>query len=239
MGSARIRMLLLFGVVGLGLSGASRGASVVFSLGAPTVTPFEATFAVELTFTGDPGDQIEAIQLGVLDSDPLLTAGGTDFSRFSIDLDTATLPGWLELAPINLAGVGLYAPDDPGPGPFLSPSATPYAIGTLRVDLTGLSAGTDLFVTLAADAPLPATDVGGLVGGSFVPSFAADGLIEFAEPNGVPFTAVPEPASLMLSGLGGMMLASRMRCQRSSFVGHALAGRSLCPTTGLPVGWRP
>jgi hypothetical protein len=208
-----LTVLVLVGL-GLGWPGVSRGAIATFALGTPTVTPAQATFDVELAFEGDPGDTIEAIQLGVLDSDPLLTAGGTDFSRFAFTLDTATLPDWIELAPIGLAGVGLYAPIDPVSGPFLSPSASPYALGTLTIDLTGLSAGSEVFVTLAGGSPGLGTDVGGTVGGELVPSFAADGQLgqlAFTEPNGVSFTIIPEPGSLVLLGLGLLGLAGRAR----------------------------
>lgn len=202
-------------LVGLVAPGTSPGAAVAtFDLGTPTVTASTATFDVALSFTGEPGDTIEAIQIGVLDSDTLLTGGGTDFSRFSFALNPATLPGWDELVPIDLAGVGLYAPADPVSGPFLVPSASLYPLGTLTVDLAGLPLGSEVFVTLAGGLSGLGTDVGGTVGGEFVPSFAALGMLAFTDPNGVAFTIIPEPGSLVLLGLGGLGMLGRAGLRR-------------------------
>lgn len=206
----RIRSLapVLFGLALLVPAGVTRAETVMatFDLGTPTVTPTAATFQVALTFTGDPADTIVAIQLSVLDSSDELTGSGTDFSRFSFALNGTTLPGWAELAPLSNFGVGLYAPLDPVGGPFLSPIGSPVDLGTLTVDLTGLPAGLDLLVTLAGGPPGLSSDVGGVVAGSPVDSFAAAGLLAFNQPDGVRFTTVPvpEPASLGLLVLGAV-----------------------------------
>jgi len=189
-------------------------AFVTFDLGAPTVTPTTATFSVLMGFTGLTGDRLEAIQLSVVGSSPSLTS--SNFSRFTFTPNAAALPGWSQLAPITGSGFNLLAPDDPLNGPFLSPSASPSAIGALSVNLAGLSANQTLIVTLAGGTPgLTSTDVGGTVGGVFVASFANGGQaaqLAFTEPNGVSFrTAVPEPGSVALLGLGLGLVAARRR----------------------------
>ena len=82
-------------------------------------------------------------------SDPALTAGGTDYSRFHLQLNTAAVPGWSELAPINpTSGFDLNAPDDPVNGPFIGPtSGIPF--GTLTINLSGIAPDTALFATPA------------------------------------------------------------------------------------------
>jgi hypothetical protein len=183
------------------------GVMASFDLSLRGVTPSSATFGVAMTFSGAPGDAVEAIQLSVLGSDPLLTAGGTDFSRFSFALNTPSLPGWQELVPVGLAGVGLYGPADPVAGPFLAPGSTPYDLGTLSADLSGFAAGQSLLLSLAGGPPGLGTDAGGMVSGVPVDSFDLMGMVSFGQPGGVTFTtpgltAVPEPGSLVLFALG-------------------------------------
>jgi hypothetical protein len=201
----RIRALAhaLLGLALLTASGGARADMATFDLGTPSVTPTSATFEVDLTFlSDDPADTINVLQLSVLGSSDALTGTGSNFGRFSFALNGTTLPGWIELAPVSDAGVGLYGPSDPINGPFLSPSAGPVNLGTLTVDLTGIPRGLDLIVTLAGGPMGLSTDVGGVVGGNPVDSFAAAGLLAFNQPEGVGFTAVPEPTSLVLLGLG-------------------------------------
>jgi hypothetical protein len=200
---------ILLGGLWLAMVAPARADSVTFDLGSPIVTETSASFDVDLTFDGSAGDQIQAVQISVLGSDPALTANGADFSRFSFALDTSTLPGWKELVPVGVLGVGLEGPSDPVSGPFLGPSATPYHIGTLTIDLTGLPTSKALFATLAGGPPGLNTDVGGLVGGTFVPSFSAAGMVDFAQPNGVAFSTVPEPGSVTLFALGALALFLR------------------------------
>src|SRR3954453_2502730 len=73
----------LLGLAALAGPSTARAAMASFDLGAPTVTATSASFEVSLTFTGDPTDTINAIQLSVLGSSDELTAAGTDFSRFA------------------------------------------------------------------------------------------------------------------------------------------------------------
>jgi hypothetical protein len=205
----------------LALTGPARAGLVTsFDLQSAGVNGSTASFNVLLDFPGAPGDQIQALQLGVAGSDPLLTANGTDFSRFSFTPDASTLAGWLELVPLGGGGLGLYAPADPVNGPFLDPSANSILLGTLSVDLTGLPGGANVFVSLAGGVPGLGTDAGGVIGGNLVPSFAADGSVvsvEFADPNGVVFTvptgnaAVPAPAGLPLALVGAASLLGYRR----------------------------
>lgn len=200
------------------------GAIVTVDLRPPAVTSTSAAFEVLLGFTGDPGDLIEAIQLSVLGSDPQLTQNGSDFSRFTFALNTTALPEWTAFPPgLSGGGVALYGPIDPILGPFLVPNPTPYDIGTLSVDLIGLAVGTSLRVTLAGGPPGQDTDVGGTVGGTFVPSFAGDtsgsASLGFLNPGGVDFVVgqqveVPEPAAVSLLVLGFAVLFGCRRRRR-------------------------
>src|SRR5262245_39445087 len=118
------------------------GVMTTVALGTPTVTATSARFPVLITFPGSAGDDIEAIQLSVLGSSPLLTAGGTNFSRFDFTPSPATLPGWTALLPLSASGVGLFAPLDPLAGPFLLPNLGAQTVGTLAVTLAGIPGGT-------------------------------------------------------------------------------------------------
>jgi len=185
-------------------SRSNAGIMTTIDLGTPSVSATSASFDVSITFPGGAGDQIEAFQVSVLGSDPLLTGGGTDFTRFVFTPDPVTLPSWFELAPVSASGVGLFIPSDPT-GPFLLPSPLPQHVGILTVDLIGIAAGADLMVTLAGGPSGQDTDLGGVVGGSFIPSFAGDitnsVVLAFTDPDGVVFKGpgtqvIPEPGTL-------------------------------------------
>src|SRR5437868_3681863 len=79
-----------------------------------------------------------------------VAAAGADFSRCAFQLDTAALPGFSELVPLSLSGVGLLAAD-PGSDLMLSPRT--LHLGTLSVALNGLLSGSDLSVSLAGGPP--------------------------------------------------------------------------------------
>ncbi|MCX5661642.1 MAG: PEP-CTERM sorting domain-containing protein [Planctomycetota bacterium] len=208
------RFAALIALAALALPLPALAATAQVDLGPATVSSGAAHFAVSVLFTGAPGDQIEAVQLSVTGSSADLTAGGTDFSRFSFDIDAATLPGWIELLSVN-TGLGLIAPNDPVLGPFLLPGGASQHIGTLNVSLAGLPSGGTPIVSLGGGDPGLTTDVGGTIGGSLVPSFAGSTAhtVSLGQPDGVaipPSTNVPEPASAAMTLLlAGALLARR------------------------------
>src|SRR5271165_895992 len=94
-------VLVVTALTGLAAGRATPAESVTISMENPTVTATTAVFKVDLAFQGGSADLLNAIQLSVVGSDPTLTKGGTDYSRFSFQLNTTAVPGWSELAPIN------------------------------------------------------------------------------------------------------------------------------------------
>lgn len=176
----------------LGHSHAS-AASLVFGLELASTTATEAVFDVRVTFAGSPADSVEAIQLSVVGGDPDLTDSDTDYSRFSFD---SALQGWSSTPLDPSSGLALLFPDDPISGPFLSPSAIPYLLGFLTVDLASLPIG-NYRVTLAGGSSPFNTDALGMADGLPV-LFGEEGLVTFSEPSGVSFATVPEPSSFLL-----------------------------------------
>jgi hypothetical protein len=210
--SHAIVALAVTALAGLAADRTAPAASVTITLENPTVTTSTAVFNVDLSFQGNPGDLLNTVQLSVVGSDPALTAGGTDYSRFRFQLNTAAVPGWSELAPINpTTGFDLNAPNDPVNGPFIGPTSG-LLFGTLTVNLAGIALGTSLFATLAGGTlGVDATDVAGVVGGTTTDSFAAAGLLTVT-PGRVEFSTVPEPRSLAMAVtpvLLGLVLAAR------------------------------
>ena len=170
-------------------------------------SPVQFFVEIDLTFTGDSEDALGAIGVAVTGSDPALTGGG--FSRFGFVMDPVDLSGWLEFAPINLAGEEVLLSSVPGAPPVgtdLPPG--PYHVGTLSIDLSGLPMGLPLHVTLA-DSTAAATLADGSV---------EDALVEFAAPNGDTVhvaNPIPEPLSLSCSCIGVAALGNYLRKRRT------------------------
>lgn len=205
----RIRIVVLLGLT-CSLTAPLNAAIATFGLTVDSVSGVEAAIGVSLTLTGNAGDNIDGIQLSVIGSDALLTDSDTDFSRFSFLLDSATLPGWVELDPLSSDGVGLFAPLDPLTDPPFAVLGTAERIGTLLVDLSGLPGDTDVFVTLAGGPTGFQTDVSGTVNSAPVFSFrdSPDDDVQFA-PSPATFSTlaatVPEPGSGIT--FAGLLLA--------------------------------
>lgn len=199
--------------------------TATLDIGPPTVTPSTATFDVFLTMPGTPpGDRIEGIGLSPFDSDPALTAGNTDFSRFSFAVDAGTLPTWFEGVPIS-TGLGLYIPADSVLGPFFD-AGPQRRIGQLAVDLAGLAPDTEYTVTLAeVGGPLDMlqTDVFGNAEGNWLASFRANpgdtGELVFADPTGVTFRTsafvIPEPVTMAGAVMGIFGVAGYLRRRKA------------------------
>lgn len=218
----------------------ARAESVVaFDLGEPTPEGSLARFGVSVSFQGDPAaDYIDVLQIGVTGSDPALTAGDTDYSRFSFSLGPATPPSWALLQDLS-GGFGVALTADLGGVDGLAPPLTGFLIGTISVDLTGLADGT--YSVSLTGGPLGLnTDAGGVIDGVPVASFteastggvpisllaSSSGLapplvsVVFGQPDGLSFKvasgslAVPEPGGMTLFGLGFALAACARICRR-------------------------
>ncbi len=195
------------------------GAIATFGLDVESVTASDALLNVFLTLTGNLGDSIDVVQLSVVGSDPLLTAGGTDFSRFSFLLNSTTLPSWREEDSLADDGLGLFSADFFGDYRPFSILDTREQIGQLRIDLAGLPGNTPLGVTLAEGAPRLQTDVAGIVGGGVVLSFLNSRTDDVAfNPPSASLTrvnTVPEPGNLTVWA-SGLLTAWLIRRRKRS-----------------------
>lgn len=206
----RSRHVALLSALVLGLSASPPSqAGVVFNLSSPTASNATASFQVSLAFSGGAGDSIDAINLNVAGSDAALIGrdvnGDLDFSRFTF---APALAGYLS-TPFSAEGAALIFDANAPPAPLL-PSSSPYVLGTLTVDFSGLEASLPLNVSLSGGDPAFATDATGTLGGSQADSFAAAGLVQFGQPDGVPIRPVPEPSTLTMLGAGGFAIGASL-----------------------------
>jgi hypothetical protein len=231
------RILLLSAFVsGMLAARAADAAVITFDLDLVSVTSTAADIDVFVTFASDYDDTLQAFQLSVWGSDPKLTLGGTDFSRFAFTVDSDTLSHWLVFVSFKDAFFGaiMVAPDDPLTGPFITPSDDKLRLGTLNVDLSNIAPGTELYVSLANGAEHFKTDAFGYFFDfneyekmvSAVWAFGVDA-VTFADPGRVTFLVpgdpqpVPEPASvstwlLFAAAVGaGTLRRKKERAQKS------------------------
>lgn len=158
------------------------GSSWSFSQDPAVVSGDTATIEVRLL---TPLETIEAFDISVGLSDPaLLTPAPNLFSRFSFALSPGLVAqGWIGAFGFDTTiGAGFYEASLTPPFNYLAPSATPYDLGTLSIDLTGLTlSGSDL-----------------------------DGMVVTSDSVAVPVSAVPEPLTMAavfasLTGLTGYL----------------------------------
>lgn len=216
-----------------------------FSLGQPTFSGNVASLSVALEFEADPGFSNYALSYVALDvstSSPALIPGGSDYSAFTFELDTTSLPGWAILLDSNFGNVtnpSRVEFDDQ----FVNsvPSGT-YNLGTIKVDLgiLGLTPSAGLVVAITG----PGTQVGAwdpndpvtfdLYPGSFNPGTQALGTSGGGSgggggPGGGDPTGggtVPEPASWVVFALCGGAALGVGRAAESGGAGRwSLSGR--------------
>jgi len=211
---SRLRVFAMLGlsaVVGLTFDRDVRAASAVLTLGNPTVTATTATFELGLSFAGDPGDALTAIQLSVVGSSDELTQGGTDYSRFSF------LPGLADWSSTSFEPGGFSLVFSGSPASDLPPTSL-IVFGSLVVDLTGIDPAAILKVSLSGGSPgLDSTIASGIVAGSFVDSFSDPNELSLSlTPGEVTFRAIPEPSSWILGAIGLVLGIGACRQSRSS-----------------------
>lgn len=207
----------------IGLSALPASAGLILSLQSNSVSQDSAQVRVLARFPGGDdadltNDAVTAMMLSVQGSDPLITTNGTDFSRFSFNLQLA---GFLA-SPIvdqETGILGIFA-EDPINGPFLTPSSTPYILGTLTIDLRGLAPASHPFVTIAEGVAPLQTDAIGILDGVSFDSFAAAGQVTFRDGTVNLVRSVPEPASLTILAIGASLVAAFGATRRLHGIGR-------------------
>ena len=139
-------------------SPASAISTGIMGLYPPQVNGDTAEVGVEMKLSITGPEKMVFFAIDVSASDDELTAGGTDYSRFSFELNAGPFTGW-----------------DPqlafGDGPFFSveehqtltdpASRGTYVLGTLRIDLAGLPTGRPMTVSIAGPETAYGTETAG------------------------------------------------------------------------------
>jgi len=193
-------------------------------LGPPIINGNVAQMQVTLDFLdgGDPTNGVTFIQIGVAGSDGTLTAGGTDYSRFSFTPGSAlTSHAWdlfADFGPFSTASSVSYS----APLPLSALDAlysidNTHVLGTLNVNLAGFAAGTVHLVDIGLFSPSDTTAFSNSFGDPQIGELAVD---QFDDDSlttqliTVPTStapAIPEPATAMLGILSLAGLALRRR----------------------------
>jgi len=217
-----LRAPMLFGLLLLGASGPPANADMVMAT--LSIEPTGAAFLPGETALFDiflrgyqPDDDATAIIAFTLDvgaSDPLLTGGGADFSRFGFTLDSA-LEGILGGLPVDDdisddGSVSFWA-DTP---PFGNETGILASMGDVRLGGLSVLAPSEAGVFGVAfrvdfQNPFFATHFLLDDGGLGFPTLPGDGALAVENSALTVINVVPEPGSLTLFGLGA-----------ASFLGH-------------------
>ena len=195
---------------------ASAVSMTTFDLKPAVIIGNQARLAVEATFApDDPLEELIEFQLTVENSSDNLTSAGTDYTRFSFDLDAALVAGgWMTFADFGFAGPGDFLSQsdvlfDPG-----LPAGGPHLLGDIVIDLTGL-AGQPAFVSIQ-----PADPISGTAALSIDSQFALidndiaflTGRQDFTVP-AISDGIVPEPATGVLA-VAALAMAALVRARR-------------------------
>lgn len=182
---------------------------------------------VDLNYDADPtGAGLVFIQLDVAGSSSNITDGGTDFSRFTF-APGAELVDWntsLPFGPLADFGSGptgsVYTVDlDSFTFPFAALGVGSHTLGTLNVDLSGLTPGSLATIALVLPGASLGTEFGqefptgdfqsfALVGADLGGSVLVDS-IEVTVPQQTTSGQIPEPLTTLLGAMGMMTLGFR------------------------------
>lgn len=189
-------------------------STAVYSLGPGVLSGSVVQFDVGLEFTSDSGEELVFFGLDVASSDSVLTAGGTDFSRFDFVPALPLLEDWAVVGAL-LFGSGQSSVSFHTVAPDLNPLAPGnYSLGVLLLDTTGIGAGTGFSVSLQAfDSVLGVELPGDPASFAFVDPDSDPGgrIFTLPAPSG---GGVPEPDEFLLVVVGFSGLVALLNFKR-------------------------
>lgn len=225
--SERLALILMTAVLGLPTS-AHAITTLDVELGPATLVGNQAQMAVTIMFSETSANTtgLTYFQFDVSQSDSALTAGGTDFSRFSFTPASPLLDNWGPVPILDFSsgpqyGLGVDTALFPTEG--LS-AGVDYVVGTLNILLDNLAVG-DYLVDIEYTDVISFDGTVGFFQQLINPQLPSDGFdpqsedivnqVTFSNGGSSEFTvvnnapAIPEPTSLALAMIGVASLATR------------------------------
>ncbi len=197
------------------------GPTASMSLGGPTVMGQMALFDVTVVFTPEFDEKMSGLFLDVSGSDNSLTETGTDFSRFSFEVNP-TLTDWeVALQFDSVVSQGIVGTAETA----AQLGGGSHLIGTLKVDLTGLAPGSVHTVRLVPGSDFLSDPSGSYVeyafefdsdddepavGFGYLP-VGAEGVLTVPTDGNVDVIPEPTTAALGVLALGGLGLSALRR----------------------------